>query len=258
MPELPDLQAFSRNLTKLLANKKVDTVRIPNQKKIKSSVRKFREVLEGAKIKKVQRAGKELHFLLSNGNVLGFHLMLRGELHFFEGKHSRKFPVIELGFSDGTGLVMTDYQGQATPALNPGPHDGVDALSEKLNYKFLKEVLNKSRAAIKNVLLDQHVVRGIGNAYADEILWDARISPFSVSNRIPDAKIRAIARSIKKVLRDAEKKILKADPGIISGEIRDFLKVHNAKRSESPTGYEIRIDKSGARKTYYTEEQELF
>jgi formamidopyrimidine-DNA glycosylase len=82
--------------------------------------------------------------------------------------------------------------------------------------------------------MDQHVIRGIGNAYADEILWDAGISPFSISNKIPGKKIDALVKSIKSVLKEAEKEIVKRDPGIISGEVRDFLKIHNAKKTHSP------------------------
>jgi formamidopyrimidine-DNA glycosylase len=153
---------------------------------------------------------------------------------------------------------MTDYQGQATPTLNPKPHDGVDALSADVNFKFLKEKLQKKKAAIKNVLLDQHFIRGIGNAYVDEILWEAGISPFSSAGKIPDTHLKALDKAIKKVLKNAEKNIRKANPDIISGEIRDFLNIHNAKKSHSPTGGKIKVKASGARKTYYTDEQELF
>jgi len=258
MPELPDLQVFSRNLTRLLANKKIRKVNIIRAKKIKTPASKLRAGLEGAKVKKVERSGKELHFFLSNKNVLAIHLMLRGELHFFEGTHAEKFGIIELIFADNSGLVVSDYQGQATPTLNPPAHDGVDALSEKMNSKFLAKILASSKASVKNLLLDQHVIRGIGNAYVDEILWDARISPFSIANKIPEASVKALAKSIRKVLRQAEKNILKSNPDIISGEVRDFLKIHNSKKEKSPLGAPILIHQGGGRKTYYTEEQELY
>ena len=114
------------------------------------------------------------------------------------------------------------------------------------------------RAIVKNVLLDQKVIRGIGNAYADEILWDAGISPFSISNKIPTASIKALVKSIKHVLEHAEKQIKKTNPDIISGEVRDFLLIHNAKKDKSPSGAAILQKTAGGRKTYYTDEQELF
>jgi formamidopyrimidine-DNA glycosylase len=137
------------------------------------------------------------------------------------------------------------------------PECAIDALSIELNEAFLQEKL-QTKAAIKNVLLDQHVIRGIGNAYADEILWDARISPFSNSNKIPAAKVKALAKSIHKVLQNAEKQIRKTHPDIISGEIRDFLLIHNSNKSHSPTGAVIHNKTVGGRKTYYTDEQELY
>ena len=106
--------------------------------------------------------------------------------------------------------------------------------------------------------MDQQVLRGIGNAYADEILWEAGISPFSVSNKIPAEKVKELAKAIKKVLKDAEKQIVKSHPDIITGEVRDFLKIHNAKKKESPTGAAIEHGTVNSRKTYYTKEQELY
>jgi formamidopyrimidine-DNA glycosylase len=257
MPELPDLQVFSRNLTKLLKDKKVKEVRVTNTKKLKVPVKKLKEAVEGKKLLKVVRDGKELHFIFNNNAVLGLHLMLRGKLHFFEGDHSEKFAIIELRFSDKTGLVMTDFQGQATPTLNPPEHDGTDALAPAMNLRFFKSTLEKSKASIKNLLLDQHAIRGIGNAYADEILWEARVSPFSIASKIPPAQVKALHKAIGKVLKAAEKTILKKEPEIISGEVRDFMKIHNPKKKESPTGAVIQVQAAG-RKTYYTAEQVLY
>lgn len=258
MPELPDLQAFSKNLTSQLSGKKLTHLRIPYTKKLKSPAKDFSKALEGKKLKKVYREGKELYFEFDGKNILALHLMLRGQLYIYQDEHDKKYAIIEMIFADGTGLVMTDFQGQATPTLNPGEHDGVDAMSEDVDFTFLKKKFNGSKASIKNLLLDQHFIRGIGNAYADEILWTAGISPFSVAGKIPDAATRKLAKTIKKVLKDAEKKILKAKPDIISGEIRDFLVIHNSKLKQSPTGGKIKIVTKGGRKTYYTDEQEEF
>ena len=111
---------------------------------------------------------------------------------------------------------------------------------------------------VTTFLFDQKVIRGIGNAYADEILWQAKISPFSVSNRIPAAKVRDLLKSIGKVLNNAEKKILKSHPDIIHGEVRDFLDIHHPKKQKSPTGAMIRTTQAASRRTYYTDEQELY
>jgi formamidopyrimidine-DNA glycosylase len=258
MPELPDLQVFSRNLSKLLKGKTVKEVSVPHSKKLNVPVKKLRQSLEEQELKKVERVGKELHFEFGNGEVLGLHLMLRGQLHLFEKKNANKNTVISLLFDDDTGLVMTDGFKAATPTLNPEERDTVDALSPDMNAAFLEEQLSATKSAVKNVLLDQQVIRGIGNAYADEILWEAGISPFSAANKIPKAKVKALAKAIKAVLQKAEKQILKEHPDIISGEVRDFMAIHNPKKTESPTGGKILHKAVGGRKTYYTEEQELY
>ncbi|MGY0041548.1 hypothetical protein [Pedobacter sp. NJ-S-72] len=107
-------------------------------------------------------------------------------------------------------------------------------------------------------MLDQHIIRGIGNAYADEILWEAGISPFSSANKIPEEKLKDLAKAVRHVLKNAIEQISKTHPAIISGEVRDFLKIHSSKKTHSPSGVPIIIVKTGARKTYYTEEQEIY
>jgi formamidopyrimidine-DNA glycosylase len=256
MPELPDLQVFSGNLNKMLAGKTLRKVVIENNKKLKNTAAEFKN-LEGKKLKKIYRAGKELYFEFDK-DVLAMHLMLRGQLYIFEKENTHKYTIIELLFDDDTGLALTDFQGAANAHLNPEEKTAPDALSDEMNTAFLKEKLAATRTAIKTVLLDQHIVRGIGNAYADEILWEAGISPFSAANKIPADKIKALASAIKKVLADAEKQIKKEKPEIISGEVRDFLKIHNAKKKESPSGGLIEQKPIGGRKTYFTNEQELY
>ena len=226
--------------------------------RIRFSMSNLKRELQGQVVKNVYREGKELHISFKNGSVLGLHLMLHGDIHLFDGKNENKNTIIEIVFDDNTGLALTDWQKMATPTLNPQPGNAPDALSKQVNSKFLQSELKKTRTSVKNVLLDQHIIRGIGNAYADEILWDAGISPFSKSNKIPVDKIKALAKSIKKVLTHAEKQILTSHPDIIKEEVRDFLLIHHSKKTKSPTGATIRSKVSGSRKTYYTDDQVLF
>jgi formamidopyrimidine-DNA glycosylase len=258
MPELPDLEIFSHNLNKKLAKKEVKEVTVINKSKLKVPTTQLKKNLEGTTLKKVYREGKELHFAFDNEQVLGLHLMLHGKLSLFEKTNEQKNMIIELLFDDNTGLALSDYQGAATPTLNPETKSAPDALSKEMDYEFLKEKLSRKRTNIKTFLLDQKNIRGIGNAYADEILWEAGISPLSICNKIPDDKIKELNKAIKSVLEDAMKQIKKTHPDIISGEVRDFLKIHNSKKKESPTGGKILSTTINSRITYYTEEQELF
>ena len=81
---------------------------------------------------------------------------------------------------------------------------------------------------------------------------------YSAAGKIPGKKVKELYSSINKVLVEAEEEIIKRDPDIIRGEIRDFLKVHNSKLTHSPTGGIIKKENIGSRITYYTDEQVLY
>jgi formamidopyrimidine-DNA glycosylase len=257
MPELPDLSVFSANLNKALKGKKVKAVNAAVAKNLNVTKAALEKAIVGQTINSVYREGKELHIGFGDDTVVGLHLMLHGELYLFEKEHEHKYVILELTFGDKTGLVLTDYQKMAKVNLDPEINDAPDALAKEINFKFLKELL-QSKGVVKRVLMDQDKIRGIGNAYADEILYKAGISPLSVSNMIPDDYVRALGKAIKTVLTGAEKQIRKKHPDIISGEVRDFLLIHNPEKTESPEGYAIEMTKVGGRATYYTAEQELF
>jgi formamidopyrimidine-DNA glycosylase len=257
MPELPDIEVFSRNLTKMLGGKKLKKIKIVNNKNIKDSQKDLSKALEGQKLKEVYRSGKEMRLLFTNDKILGIHLMLTGDLIPFEDKDERKSTKVQFYFEGGPNLTLADRFKNAFVKLDPEDKKGLDALDPKLNYSYLKKALDR-KAAIKNILLDQNVIRGIGNGYSDEILWETRISPFSKANNIPDDKIKQLAKNIKKVLKAATSKIYKDHPGLIHGEVRDFLKIHTKKKDKSPTGAKIKIADRGMLKTYYTDEQILY
>lgn len=254
MPELPDLQVFSRNLARLFKNKKLEKITVTA--KVNVSEKKLKETLEGLELTRVVRAGKQLHFEFEKSHVLGMHLMLHGQLFAFEGKNEQKFTIAEMLFNGGKGLALTDFQKAANLTLDPEPSDVPDALDTDVAY--LTKKLSATRTAVKTVLMDQHILRGIGNAYADEILYDAKLSPFSASNKIPEEMIERLVRSIEKVLKHAEEKTLQDHPDIISGEFRDFLQVHQPKKKTTPAGETIHQKPVGSRKTYYTDVQEFF
>lgn len=258
MPELPDLQVFTQNLQKKFGGKILKTVQVPVAKKLNVTETALRKAIAGSRLTRVRREGKELVFTFDSGNELALHMMLKGKLVFFEKKNETRSTVIELRFEDGTGLALADPLKQARPTLNPDKEETPDALSRAAGFAYLKKSLADYKDTIKTFLLDQEKIRGIGNAYSDEILWDAGISPFSIGLKIPEAKLRALAKSIKKVLRDAEKQIRKINPEIIGGEERSFLQIHNPHKKQGPDGKKILVKTLHGRKTYYTSSQDLF
>jgi len=256
MPELPDIEVFCRTIKKKYAGKQLSKVKVVQGKKLKDSPKELSAALEGKKLLDVYRSGKEMRFLFSGDTLLGLHLMLTGDLFSFEKKNEHKLAIVEFYFKDGSGLALTDRMKNAHVKLNPTNKKGIDALD--LTYKKLKEILGSRKANIKNVMLDQDTIRGIGNGYSDEILWKSRISPFSIASAIPDEKVKELAKNIKQVLKSATTRISKKYPDLMQGEIRDFMQIHTKKLTESPTGAKIKMADRGMLKTFYTDEQVLY
>ena len=197
-----------------------------------------------------------MRFEFTGGTLLGLHLMLTGDIFVFDKKNEHHSTIAELYFK-GKSLALTDRMRNANIRLDPVDKNGVDAISKELNFKYLKQALQR-KTTIKKLLIDQDVIRGIGNSYSDEILWAARISPYSIANAIPDAKVKELVTIIKKILKNEIKQIYKNYKGKINVEVKEFLKIHTKENKKSPTGAPIIIDKKGMMKTYYTKEQVLY
>lgn len=258
MPELPDLEVFAANLEKRFKHKTLVRLEVTVANKLNVPEKELMETLEGHQLTAVKREGKTIQLHFGAERVLGLHLMLHGELKLIRTDEKLKYAIISFYFKSGEGFALSDFQKAATPTLNPGVSDVPDALSKKMSVAYLEEVLAKKKAPIKTVLMDQHIIRGIGNTYADEILWEARISPFSVSKAIPKAKVKELHQVIGKLLLKEIEQIGKMLPDELGGEIKNFLKIHRAGIKESPTGKKILIGEIGGRKSYYTDEQELY
>ena len=258
MPELPDLEVFARNLDKRFKNKRLRELKVMVAKKLNVTVTELKAAIQGQELKQVLREGKTLQLHFENGAVLGLHLMLHGELQLLEPGQQVKHQIISLRFSSGDGFVLTDFQKAATPTLNPKASDVPDALAKEMNLDYFSSLLSKRRTPIKTVLMDQKSLRGIGNTYADEILWQAGISPFSIAKAIPDVKVKALHKAIEVVLNKEVLQIEKQLDGAIFGEIHDFLKIHRADLISSPGGAEIKVKAIGGRKAYFTDEQQLY
>lgn len=256
MPELPDLEVFAKNLQKRFKNKTLETVEVTVAKKLNVSAEELKDTLEGHQLSGVSREGKTIQLHFGNDAVLGLHLMLHGEIKDLQEDSGVKFPIVSFHFKGGDGFALTDFQKAATPTLNPEDSTVPDALS--LSPSYFKDLLAKKKVQIKTLLMDQHSIRGIGNTYADEILWEAKISPFSIAKAIPEAEVKELLKTINKVLHQESVDIAGKLPDALSGEVKDFLRVHRPDLKQSPTGAAIQIEKKGARKTYYTDEQVLY
>jgi len=256
MPEIPDLNIFTRNLAKRLTGKTLAQFNVLVQRQLKVPEAAFKDALEGQVMTGIKREGKELRFIFENGHVLGIHLMLHGTMYWYEAKNENKFTIAELLFADGTGLAITDWQKAVMLKLDPEPSTVPDAMD--LPGGYLSTALKKTSRHVKTVLTEGKVVQGIGNAYVDEILYAAKISPFSKADKIPENKVDDLAKAITTVLTDAENHIAQRFPDTITEKERDFLRVHLPKQKETPAGETILKAEIDSRKTYYTDGQVLF
>jgi formamidopyrimidine-DNA glycosylase len=165
---------------------------------------------------------------------------------------------LSVSFADGSALVLTDPRGMATVALNPKrgqePPDGL-----KVTADYLRAACRRQpHKLIKALLIDQEMIGGIGNAYSDEILWRARISPKSAAGKLPPDAIDALIEAIPAVLNEAIDEIRKRRPDAVAGEVREFLKVHGPDLRTSPNGAKIIKEQVQSKVIYYTEEQKLY
>jgi len=255
MPEIPDLNIFRKNLAKKLEGQVLSEINIVNPRKLKIPVEDLKNALDGKKLNSIERKGKELHFHFED-HTLGVHLMLHGALFWFGDKYNKNLTIAELHFADGISLAITDMQKAVLLTLDPEPKEAPDAMD--MPKKYLNKALPESKKYIKTALTEGKIVQGIGNAYVDEILYAAGISPYSKANKIPDKKIDDITKAIHTVLTDAENHILKNFPDTISEKERDFLQVHRPKKKETLEGEPIRVEEIDGRKSYFADSQKLY
>ena len=195
MPELPEVQILVNQLAARLAGTRIEALEIRDAKI------KLAHSITGRKIQRVRRRGKNIIFDLSGGLHLLVHLRMTGWLEFAEPKRYRA--AIRTGkgtayFEDGRRFgvmqVLTAAQlRRALAALGPDP---------LLNGGDLSGLAKTSRA-VKVALLDQRLIAGVGNIYASESLWRARINPRRRADRLQPAELRTLQRGIAKSMRQA-------------------------------------------------------
>lgn len=261
MPELPDLTLYAVNLRKQVLRRPILTARVYQAAKVNVPEATFQQALSGHEMVSIGRQGKELYFTLSGGEYFSVHLMLNGRFSLAPITDIGKIPgkVISIEFTDGGAFVVADVQGLCRVQLHPPKPDAPDALSEEFSWPYFTAGIKKSaRSNIKALLLNQHFVRGIGNAYADEILYRADISPKSIAGSIPEDALEALYAAIRWVFEDAIEQLTRLTPDAIAGEERSFLRVHNRRLRQTAEGQPILCEDVAKKRTYFTPDQKLY
>lgn len=268
MPELIDLEVARENMEKRLRGKKLRSVNLPVQKVLRNaSQENIEDFLVGQILTGIERRGKLTAFLFENISLV-VHLMLHGDFCWrTEGKNEKNV-VLALEFEEAAVLVK-DWSRWTEIELHAPDEDfvsdlwsfryGPDPLSTDFNEKALENaIMQKPRSNIKKVLTEQTLIAGIGNAYADEILWDAKIHPVSKAGAIQQAGLLArLLSSIQSVLEHALQEVRARAAALgdsISEQERDFMKVYRRSGQKCPRcSYMIACLKVNSRDTFVCE-----
>lgn len=208
MPELPEVETIKNELLPLIIGRRITDVTVVDTKATqKLPSQEFRSGLIGQSIISLERRGKYLIFHLSGGRVLIIHLRMTGSL-LFDPEGKDKYARIILRFEDGHSMVFTDRRRLGVVYLTEDENQVVGRLGiEPLNSSFtaaeLAKRLKGRTAPIKALLLDQSIIAGLGNMYADEALFAARIHPLKRGGELSSAEIKRLHRSIIEILSRA-------------------------------------------------------
>ena len=241
MPELPEVQTITNGLNKRLTGLKITDLWSDVPKIIKnSSLENFKKEIIGKKVLDAERRGKNILMHLSGGITILFHMKMTG--HLLYGKWVKKdvqiceddkkyfwkpttqgplcdpynrFIHFIFYFSNGKELAFSDARKFGKILLLKTKEEmisndlkklGPDALDKNFTFKRFKETLaKKSDGFIKQILLDQEVIAGIGNIYSDEILWSAGIHPKEKLSKLKDGHKKNIFNAMKRILKASVK-----------------------------------------------------
>jgi len=224
VPELPEVETIKIGLAKLLPGLVVQDVWHDWPKSFPNAPADVARFLVGAKIENVQRRAKVLIIELSSAYSLVIHLKMTGQLVFrgkksfgaghpsssLRGKLPDKTTHVIIDFTDGSKLFFNDQRKfgwirllptAEVPLIDFMQTVGPEPLEDDFTVdRFIERLMTRKNSPIKAVLLDQKVLAGVGNIYADESLWGAKIHPARVVAKVPKTKLVVLHQSLRDVL----------------------------------------------------------
>lgn len=230
MPELPEVETVRRGLSKLIIGKNIASESHDTEKGFPNSVQDVSQFLVGSSITDVRRRAKVLMVDLSSGYSLLIHLKMTGQLVFvgdtrFGAGHPNdslvndlpdKSTRVTLTFSDGSKLFFNDQRKfgwvrllptQEIPNIPFMQKVGPEPLAKDFTaQEFMQRFARRSKTSIKAAILDQSVVAGVGNIYADESLWGAKIHPQRLVSTITEQEFIILHSELREVMNLAVEK----------------------------------------------------
>lgn len=209
MPELPEVEAAMTVLRRRAKGRTIEQVRLLHpalRRRIRPATLR---ALRGALVARVERRGKHQLLHLDDGRVLHVHFRMNGDWAY--GKREAPLPRFAratIAFDDGTRLVLVDSRALGTMEVHAAGAEldlglGPDAADRGWTAAALGTALATRRGPIKPALLDQKLVAGLGNIYAAESLWRARIGPARRADSLGGKEVRALRSAIAAVIRRA-------------------------------------------------------
>jgi formamidopyrimidine-DNA glycosylase len=215
MPELPEVEVVRRGLETLVTGDTIDSVRVLHPRSVRRHVAgaaDFEGVLQGRRITGIGRRGKYLWFALDSGDALLGHLGMSGQL-LVKGSTAppeRHLRVV-LELASGRQLRFVDQRTFGGLAVSRGgavlppeiDHIARDPLDPAFDYEEFRIALRRRRTGIKRALLDQTLISGVGNIYADEALWGARLHYARPTETLRRAEVARLVAQVQAVMRRA-------------------------------------------------------
>jgi formamidopyrimidine-DNA glycosylase len=214
MPELPEVETIRRQLSEHVRGRTITDVEVLDPLLVDPlDPRDFEQRVMGRSISALERTGKYLFVELDHGEALALHLRMTGQLLWSPAEPDEAVPHARAVFriDDGSVITFADVRrfgrawllppGRADRERAWGGRTGVDAMSPRFTAHGLGHSLSGRTAAIKALILDQRIVAGVGNIYADEALFRARIHPRRPGGSLSPAEVSRLHRAIRDRLR---------------------------------------------------------
>ena len=213
MPELPEVETVKNILKRDLIGLKIKKIDVFYPSMIKTNLDDFKKNLIDEEIIDVKRYGKWLVFETSNYDLVS-HLRMEGKYYYSKEFNNDIHEHVVFYLSNGNCLRYKDVRKFGVMYLvgkdklfidTPLNKLGYEPFNEKLTVSFLKDKLHNKRLPIKTLLLDQEIIAGLGNIYANEVLFKSGINPFKKGNLISDQECQKIIDNSKLILSEAIK-----------------------------------------------------
>ena len=210
MPEMPEVETVRRTLLPLIKGKTIKEVTVWYPKIITGDAKEFARQLTGKKIENIDRYAKYLLIRLSDNLTIVSHLRMEGKYRLVKINTKKdKHDHVQIVFKDNSALRYNDVRKFGRMQLIKTGTErektgigklGVEPNSAAFTVSYLQNGLARKKKNIKNTLLDQSIVAGLGNIYVDEVLWETKIHPLSQANTIPAEKIVQLHDNINSLI----------------------------------------------------------